>query len=59
MAEFEALIKGRAELTDAKKSFDDFKKYCETPIKIRFDTSGLKLNLGNIQKQAQQRYSKS
>lgn len=54
MAEFEALIKGRAELADAKKAFDDFKKYCETPIKIKFDTSGLKLNFGNVQKQAQQ-----
>lgn len=54
MSEFEAIIKGRADLKDARDAFDAFKKQVEQPIKITVDVSGFNAIWGNIQKQAQQ-----
>ena len=53
MSEFEAIIKGRADLKDARDAFDAFKKQVEQPIKITVDASGFNVAWGNLQKQVQ------
>ena len=60
MAEFEALIKGRAELKDAKSAFDSFKQQIESnTIKLKFDLSGLSVQFNNLQRQFNQQGSQA
>lgn len=52
--DFRAIITGEANLSKARQDFASFKNECQKPIKITFDTNGLNLNFGNLQRQAQQ-----